>query len=66
VERSHGKIRADVAHETLTAMGYVGPERTTRRAVAQLKANRAAGGNLRRRTGYHQQPHGDHGRHSRT
>jgi len=43
VERSHGKIRADVAHERITAMGYAGSERTTRRAVAQLKANRAAG-----------------------
>jgi hypothetical protein len=43
VERSHGKIRADVAHEKITAMGYAGSERTTRRAVARLKANRAAG-----------------------
>jgi hypothetical protein len=43
VERSHGKVRADVAHETITAMGYAGSERTTRRAVAQLKAHRAAG-----------------------
>ena len=42
VERSHGKIRADVACETITAMGYAGSERTTRRAVALLKANRAA------------------------
>jgi hypothetical protein len=43
VERSHGKVRADVAHETITAMGYAGSERNTRRAVAQLKASRAAG-----------------------
>jgi hypothetical protein len=43
VERSHGKVRADVAHETITAMGYAGSERTTRRAVATLKANRIAG-----------------------
>ena len=43
VERSHGKIRADVAHDKITAMGYAGSERTTRRAVAELKANRAAG-----------------------
>jgi hypothetical protein len=43
VERSHGKIRADVAHEKITAMGYAGSERTTRRAVAQVKAHRAAG-----------------------
>ena len=38
VERSTGKIRADVAHEKITAMGYAGSERTTRRAVARLKA----------------------------
>ena len=43
MERSHGKVRADVAHERITPMGYAGSERTTRRAVAQLKANRAAG-----------------------
>ena len=33
----------DDAHETIIAMGCAGSERTTRRAVAQLKANRAAG-----------------------
>jgi len=38
VERSKGKVRADVAHEKITAMGYAGSERTTRRAVADLKA----------------------------
>src|SRR6266571_2032311 len=43
VERSKGKIRADVAHEKITAMGYAGSERTTRRAVAQLKAAWQAG-----------------------
>ncbi len=32
VERSKGKIRADVAHEKITAMGYAGSERTTRRS----------------------------------
>jgi hypothetical protein len=37
VERSKGNIRADVAHEKITAMGYAGSERTTRRAVARLK-----------------------------
>jgi transposase len=37
VERSHGKIRADKAHEKLVAMGYMGSERTTRRAVADAK-----------------------------
>jgi hypothetical protein len=43
VERSHGTVRADVARETITATGYAGSEGTTRRAVARLKANRAAG-----------------------
>ena len=43
VERSKGKIRADVAHEKITAMGYAGSERTTRRAVAQAKAAWQAG-----------------------
>jgi hypothetical protein len=43
VDRSHGKVRADVAHEKITAMGYAGSERTTRRAVAQIKAAHAAG-----------------------
>jgi hypothetical protein len=37
VDRSKGKIRADVAHDKITAMGYAGSERTTRRAVADLK-----------------------------
>jgi transposase len=37
VVRSHGTIRADKAHETLVAMGYMGSERTTRRAVAEAK-----------------------------
>ena len=43
VERSKGKVRADVAHEKITAMGYAGSERTTRRAVAELKAAWRAG-----------------------
>jgi hypothetical protein len=43
VDRSQGKIRADVAHEKITAMGYAGSERTTRRAVARLKAAWHAG-----------------------
>ena len=43
VDRSKGKIRADVAHEKITAMGYAGSERTTRRAVARLKAAYRAG-----------------------
>jgi transposase len=37
VERSGGRIGADVAHAKLAAMGYGGSERTTRRAVAAVK-----------------------------
>jgi hypothetical protein len=37
IERSGGRIRADVAHQKLTSMGYAGSERTTRRVVAALK-----------------------------
>ena len=37
VDRSRGKVRADVAHQRLVAMGYLGSERTTRRAVAAAK-----------------------------
>src|SRR5919109_30043 len=37
VDRSRGRIRADVAHQRLLAMGYLGSERTTRRAVADAK-----------------------------
>jgi transposase len=37
VDRSRGRIRADVAHQRLLAMGYQGSERTTRRAVADAK-----------------------------
>lgn len=40
VERSSGKIRADVVHERLVAMGYTGSERTTRRVVATVKEER--------------------------
>lgn len=43
VERSFGKVRADVAHDKLLALGYKGSERTTRRAVAKVKANYRAG-----------------------
>jgi hypothetical protein len=43
VDRSNGKIRADVVHRRLAAMGYGGSERTTRRAVAELKAAWRAG-----------------------
>lgn len=43
VDRSKGKIRADVAHKTIVAMGFGGSERTTRRAVAALKKAYVAG-----------------------
>ena len=39
VERSNGKVRADVAHDKLVALSYSGSERTTRRAVAAVKKN---------------------------
>lgn len=37
VESSRGKIRADVVHEKLMGLGYAGSERSTRRAVAEVK-----------------------------
>lgn len=37
VDRSEGRIRADVVHDKLVAMGFTGSERTTRRAVAAAK-----------------------------
>jgi hypothetical protein len=43
VDRSKGKIRADVAHRKIVAMGFTGSERTTRRAVAQIKTAWRAG-----------------------
>jgi Mu transposase-like protein len=43
VDRSRGKVRADVAHDKLVALGYKGSERTTRRAVAEVKAAFRAG-----------------------
>lgn len=43
VERSTGKVRADVAHEKLLALGYTGSERTTRRAVAAVKKSYRVG-----------------------
>ena len=39
VERSSGKVRADVVHRKLLAMGYEGSERTTRRIVNLSKAS---------------------------
>jgi transposase len=38
IEASKGKIRADKAHEKLRALGYEGSERSTGRAVAQVRA----------------------------
>ena len=38
IERSNGRIRADVVHRRLVAMGYRAGERTTRRVVAAMKA----------------------------
>ena len=38
VERSEGKARADVIHARLVGLGFTGTERTTRRAVAAVKA----------------------------
>lgn len=37
IDRSQGRVRADVVHRKLEAMGYRGSERTTRRVVAVLK-----------------------------
>jgi transposase len=37
IDRSGGKVRADVVHRKLQAMGYSGSERTTRRVVASMK-----------------------------
>ncbi|MCH7670496.1 MAG: IS21 family transposase [Acidobacteria bacterium] len=39
IEASQGRVRADVVHRKLEAMGYEGSERTTRRVVAALKQN---------------------------
>nr|WP_191896551.1 IS21 family transposase [Planomonospora parontospora] len=43
VDRSNGKIRGDVVHKDLVAMGFRGSERTTRRAVAAIKEAWRAG-----------------------
>ncbi|HYB25572.1 MAG TPA: IS21 family transposase [Solirubrobacteraceae bacterium] len=37
VDRSRGRVRADVAHDKLVALGYQGSARTTRRWVAEAK-----------------------------
>jgi hypothetical protein len=43
VARSQGKVRADVVHEKLLVLSYTGSERTTRRAVAAVRAGFKAG-----------------------
>ncbi|MCX4515772.1 IS21 family transposase [Streptomyces sp. NBC_01619] len=43
VERSQAKVGADVVHERITALGFAGTDRTTRRAVAIAKASWRAG-----------------------
>jgi transposase len=43
VERSHGKIRADVVFERLELLGFTGSDRTCRRAVAEVKMHWRAG-----------------------
>jgi hypothetical protein len=43
VDRSEGMVRADVVHERLTGVGFIGDERTTRRAVADAKQTWRAG-----------------------
>ncbi len=43
VVRSQGKIRADVVHRRIVAMGFTGGERTTRRTVAEAKTQFRAG-----------------------
>lgn len=37
MDRSNGRIRADVVHEKLLGLGYAGSERSTRRAVLQVR-----------------------------
>jgi hypothetical protein len=43
IEASKAKVRADVVHDKLGALGYVGSERTTRRGVAAAKKAYRAG-----------------------
>lgn len=43
VEKSKGEVRADVVHRRLAAMGFTGTDRSTRRAVAEVKAGWKAG-----------------------
>src|SRR5579875_3679144 len=43
VDRSKGKVRADVAFRNLRRLGFCGSERTVRRAVAEAKEAYRAG-----------------------
>jgi len=43
VERSQGRIRGDVVFDKLGPLGFVGSERTVRRALAAVKVNYRAG-----------------------
>jgi len=43
VANSQGRVRADVVHQRLVAMGFTGTDRTTRRAVAEAKVAWKAG-----------------------
>lgn len=43
VERSKGKVRADICYDKLVALGYVGSDRRVRRAVAGAKNAYRAG-----------------------
>lgn len=43
VENSKARVRADVVHRRLVAMGFTGTDRSTRRAVAEVKADWKAG-----------------------
>lgn len=43
VDRTRGKVRADVVHERLVGLGFTGTERSTRRAVAEAKRAWRAG-----------------------
>ena len=51
VDRSGGRIRADVAHDKLVALGFDGSARTTRRPRAGSRARRPAGTGRRRAAG---------------
>ena len=43
INRSNGRVRADVVHGKLLGLGYAGSERSTRRAVLQVRRAYRAG-----------------------